>query len=482
MKYRRMKNRSITKMVAYIISGLLLVVGLGTVGVLMFSSSQDEAVSSNSTTSSTVAVIAEPDSSPEVSSAAISVSTEVVASSSSKTDSSQPQESSSDGVSTSESEEQLPAPVTVTNSSEYRAVWISYLELEGVDMSTQQSFTSAMVTMLDNCVNTGINTVIFHVRPFGDALYNSDIFPTSHLVTGTQGATLPYDPLQVMIDLTHERGMRIEAWVNPYRVQLSSSKPASLSSGNPAVKYMNNTATKDYAVSFNGGIYYNPAYPEVQDLIVSGVVEIINRYDVDGIQFDDYFYPTTDATFDSIAYSKLGAGKDLAAWRRENVNSLVKKVYASVKAADPSVVFGISPQGNNDNNYNTQYSDVNLWLSTPGYVDYIMPQLYWGFDYLTASGRTDYQFVGLTNQWASYPRAPSVSLYIGLGAYRIGIGDGGANDQSEWSTGGNIARQVEALRNISGVSGFALYRYDSLFRSSEALATQEVANLKAVLN
>ncbi len=488
MKYRKIKNKSLTRMIIYSAIGLVLALGLGVIGIISLSPSDELVSSSDSINSSTVAVVASPDSAPSISdtSSDITVSSAVSSSgSNSLTDNTtntnnntqQDDQHATPSVDTGVSE-----TVHSDHSDEYRAVWISYLELEGIDMSNEQSFTSAMTTILDNCVSTGINTVIFHVRPFGDALYSSTIFPSSHLVTGTQGAAMPYDPLQVAINLCRAKGIRIEAWVNPYRVQLNSNKPAALSSTNKAVIYSNNSTTADYVVKSGDGLYYNPAYPEVQDLIVSGVVEIVKNYDIDGIQFDDYFYPTTDASFDAGAYAKLGGGKDLDVWRRENVNTLVSKVYSAIKAVDPSMVFGISPQGNNANNYDFQYSDVKLWLSTPGYVDYIMPQLYWGFNYLTASGRTDYQFVNLTNEWASYPRVASVALYIGLGAYRVGTGDGGANDQSEWSSGNNLAKQVEALRDVSGVSGFALYRYDNLFKNSDPLAPQEVANLKNILN
>ncbi len=430
--------------------------------------------------STSIEVIAHPESSVSVSdSSSGEDSSESSSSSSTESQSSSEEQVVSDSLTDQVNSNSV---VSVSNSDEYRAVWISYLELEGMDLSSAQSFTNEMTAILDNSLSIGLNTVIFHVRPFGDALYNSSIFPSSHLVAGTQGSPLPYDPLAIAIELCHARGMNIEAWINPYRVQLNTSKPASLASTNPAVQYLNSSDKGDYVVESNGGYYYNPAYTEVQDLIVSGVVEIIQNYDVDGIQFDDYFYPTTDASFDSAAYSKLGNGTDLAVWRRENVNSLVRKVYDAVKATDPSVIFGISPQGNNDNNYNSQYSDVNLWLATPGYVDYIMPQLYWGFDYLTASGREDYQFVRLSNVWASYQRAPSVSLYIGLGAFRIGAGDGGANDQAEWSSGDNIAKQIEALRQINGISGFALYRYDNLFNSTQPTVSQEVNAIRNTLS
>ena len=367
-------------------------------------------------------------------------------------------------------------PVQNVSPDMYSAMWISYLEFQSVDFSSKSAFKSQMTQMFANCRDMGLNTVIVQVRPFGDALYDSDIFPSSHLITGTQGDKLPFDPLGVMVDIAHSMNLRIEAWVNPYRVRLSSKMPSNISADNPA----NN---QELVFNAEGGIYYNPALTEVQDMVVAGIAEIVENYDVDGIHLDDYFYPSTDMTLDEDDYASSGTNLSQADWRRENVNTLVKKIYKKVKSIDSSVTFGISPQGNNDNNYSVQYSDVKLWLSTEGYVDYIMPQLYWGFGYLTKSGRTDYQFVNLSEEWASYPRHSSVKLYIGLGAYRIGDGDGGANDQSEWSSGNNLMKMVNAVNANPKISGFGLYRYDNLFKNSKYsdLARSEVEHLAEVL-
>ena len=188
-------------------------------------------------------------------------------------------------------------------------------------------------------------------------------------------------------------------------------------------------------------------------------------------------------SLDEKDYSASGSKLSQADWRRENVNTLVKKIYKKIKSIDPSVTFGISPQGNNDNNYNVQYSDVCLWMKEAGYVDYIMPQLYWGFGYLTKSGSEDYQFVKLSNKWAAYPRHSSVKLYIGMGAYRIGDGDGGTNDQREWSGGNNLMRMINAVGTNGNISGFGLYRYDNLFRNSKypSLAQSEVEHITELL-
>ncbi|MEG3074392.1 MAG: family 10 glycosylhydrolase, partial [Ruthenibacterium sp.] len=198
-----------------------------------------------------------------------------------------------------------------------------------------------------------------------------------------------------------------------------------------------------------------------------------------GIQFDDYFYPTKDAAFDMDSYLKLANGQELSAWRRENVNTLVRTVYAAIKAAKPTVQFGISPQGNNDQNYNAQYSDVALWLSTPGYVDYIMPQIYWGYGYTQQNGSNRFAFENVTKEWAALPRDASVSLAIGLGAYRIGVGDNGKNDQSEWASGHNLADMLDTLSRMPDIEGFAIYRYEHLFANAE-FGDLSMAERKAV--
>lgn len=367
-------------------------------------------------------------------------------------------------------------PISAASSDQLRAMWISYLEFQSVDFGSRNAFVNQMTKMFADCADMGLNTVIVQVRPFGDALYNSSVYPTSHLISGTQGDSLAFDPLEEMVNIAHSKGLRIEAWVNPYRVKLHGRLPAVLAANNPA---------NDSSLVFNvdGGVYYNPCLAQVQDMVVDGIAEIVENYDVDGIHLDDYFYPSTDMSLDADYYAASGSSLSQADWRRENVNTLVRKIYAKVKSIDSSVTFGISPQGNNDNNYNVQYSDVCLWMANEGYVDYVMPQLYWGFGYLTASGRDTYQFVNLSDSWAAYPRHSSVKLHIGLGAYRIGAGDGGANDQSEWASGYNLMRQINALNANSGISGFALYRYDNLFKNSEytSLAQSEVAHIRELL-
>ena len=231
----------------------------------------------------------------------------------------------------------------------------------------------------------------------------------------------------------------------------------------------------------DGGLWYDPAIPEVRQLIVDGVTELCKNYEIDGVQFDDYFYPTTDPSFDADAYAKYGEGKPLDEWRRSNVNQLVRAVHDAVKAANPKLTFGISPQGNADNNYGQQYSDVGLWMREPGFVDYVCPQIYWGFDYRTSGGSDKFAFDVCTESWLDQPRDASVALYVGLGAYRIGEGDGSSQESGEWQSGINLAKMVKFLRE-AGADGYAVYRYDNLFRGPSQLMDAERAALTQANN
>ena len=375
-------------------------------------------------------------------------------------------------------EDQLPVQNPALPAGEWRAVWVSYLEWAAMDFSSAEAFRAGCAEMLDNCAGLGLNTVLAQVRPFGDALYKSQLFPWSHLCTGTQGQDPGFDPLDVLLQEAHSRGLSVEAWVNPYRLRSSAAMPPNLAENNLASTH------PEWVCAVGEGLYLNPAEPAAADYVVQGVAELAQNYAVDGIHFDDYFYPTTEESIDAAQFAASGAA-DLAAWRRENVSALVRKVYRTVKAADPTLRFGISPQGNPDNDLNGQYSDVTGWLASGGEeqaVDYLCPQVYWGYGYTLQSGSTRFAFENIVPAWLAYPRAEGVALYFGLGAYRVGVGDGGANADSVsgWSTGSALARQVEDLRR-QNAGGWALYRYGSLFGAgAPALAAAECEALRAL--
>lgn len=391
-------------------------------------------------------------------------------------------------VGTSVSQEEDPA-LQLNLPGEMRAMWISFLEWGKYDISSEAAMRQVAGQMFDNCAAMGLNTVIVHVRAFSDALYPSQYFPWSHLITGTQGQDPGYDPLAVLVEEAHNRGLRIEAFINPFRVQLATAVP--MDSANPAVQNPSWVRTIEDGPQ-KGSQWYDPGIPEVRQLVVDGVWELAQNYDLDGIQFDDYFYQNNPESFDAETYAAYGAGLSLADWRRQNVNTLVSEVYAAIKSAAPTMAFGISPAGNNDNNYDQYYADIKLWMSQPGYVDYIMPQLYWGFGYQQQNGSDRFAFANIAAEWAAYPRDESVRLYAGLAAYNIGElqadgtrkdfgGNGAAEDQSEWESGHEMADQVAHLRGVQGFSGFALFRYDFLYQPNDQLSAQEVSSLTQLL-
>ena len=377
--------------------------------------------------------------------------------------------------------EPAPSPQAAPNpalpSGEWRAVWVSYLEFAEMDFSSESAFRADAAALMDNCLSLGLNTVIAQVRPFGDALYRSSLFPWSHLCTGVQGQDPGFDPLDVLLQEAHTRGISVEAWVNPYRLRSSAAMPPNLADSNLANTH------PEWVCTVDEGLYLNPAEPAAADYVVQGVAELVQNYAVDGIHFDDYFYPTTDESIDAAQFAASGAG-NLAAWRRENVTALVRAVHDTVKAADPTLRFGISPQGNPDNDENQQYSDVTGWLASGGgdaVVDYLCPQVYWGQGFALHNGSTRFAFENIVPAWLAYPRAADVALYFGLGAYRVGVGDGGSNENSlsGWSTGRALADQVAFLRE-QGAGGWALYRYGSLFGPEQtSLAAAECAALTA---
>lgn len=364
-----------------------------------------------------------------------------------------------------------PAPTATaepTAAAPYRAVWVSYLEWQQVDFSTPETFSGDIAVILDNIRNLGATVVLAQVRPFGDALYPSSYYPFSHLCTGQQGRDPGYDPLALLVQAAHDRGLALEAWVNPYRIQAGLT-PA-LCDASPAKLH------PDWVKYTDTGAYLDPANTAVRQYIADAVGELCANYDVDGIHFDDYFYPTTDPAFDAADYAASGTALAQDDWRRENVNALVELCHATARRY--GVRFGVAPVGDPEQNYALQYSDAARWLRQ-GTVDYLMPQLYWGQEYVK-DGDTSHSLARLAGAWAALPRAAGVRLYAGLGAYRIGAGDG-SDAGSEWVSGRALADQLNLLDRL-GVQGAGLYRYASLFDASDyaGLAAAEVDAVRQV--
>ena len=360
---------------------------------------------------------------------------------------------------------------TPESDEEMRGVWVSYMELsmENESSKTQKAFEDKFTEIAQKCRESGFNTLIVQVRPFCDALYKSSYFPWSHILTGTQGENPQYDALQIMCDICKENNLKIHAWINPYRVS-SNETPKKLSDNNP---YIKNT---EIGIKTDNGIFLDPSNETAQQLISDGVKEIAENYDVDGIQFDDYFYPTKNESFDKKQYEayieKYGKENSMSLdnWRMQNVNTLICKVYRTIKSVDSSVEFGISPQGNIGNN-DGLYADVKSWCTCKGFADYICPQIYFSLE------NPALHFEACLNSWTSLDFDENVKLYVGLGGYKAGNGE---YDEETWLLSDRIlADEYDILRNNKSVRGFMLYSYNSL---EDDTAKKEINNLINALN
>lgn len=360
---------------------------------------------------------------------------------------------------------------TPESDEEMRGVWVSYMELsmENESSKTQKAFENKFTEIAQKCRESGFNTLIVQVRPFCDALYKSSYFPWSHILTGTQGENPQYDALQIMCDICKENSLKIHAWINPYRVS-SNETPKKLSDNNPYIK------NSEIGIKTDNGIFLDPSNETAQQLISDGVKEIAENYDVDGIQFDDYFYPTEDESFDKKQYEayieKYGKENSMSLdnWRMQNVNTLICKVYRTIKSVDSSVEFGMSPQGNIGNN-DGLYADVKSWCTCKGFADYICPQIYFSLENPALT------FEDCLNSWTSLDFDENVKLYVGLGGYKAGNGE---YDEETWLLSDSIlADEYDILRNNKSVRGFMLYSYNCL---EDDTAKKEINNLINALN
>lgn len=341
-----------------------------------------------------------------------------------------------------------------------KAVWLTYYELSGfIKDKTEDEFKKSITTAFKELKSNKFNRVTVQVRPYADAFYNSSYFPTSAYCTGVQGEKLSYDPLAIMVEIAHKYDLFIEAWINPYRVSTSNDFN-NLSDDNSAVKWKDT----DNLIVCDSGIYFNPASEEVNTLIVNGVKEIVSNYEVDGICFDDYFYPSTDVSIDKTSYqdyTKNGGELSLDDFRRNNVNEMVKQVYSAVKSINSSVTFGISPASDVEHNYSSLYADVELWATNQGYVDYLCPQIYFGFLNETQP------FMKTVKNWVDFS---DCELYVALPLYKSGQEDEFAGDSGvkEFVDNNNIiSRQVTYLSKIDEVGGFYIFSYSSLKDNDE---------------
>ena len=277
---------------------------------------------------------------------------------------------------------------------EFRGAWIQCVNGQFQGMGTQQ-MQQTLPYQLAELQKTGVNAIIFQVRPECDALYQSNIEPWSRFLTGQQGrAPQPWwDPLQWMVEQCHRRGMELHAWINPYRAKTKGT--TALSTTHIAITH------PERCFSYDDLLILNPGIAENRDYICAVAKDIVSRYDVDGIHMDDYFYPypVTGAEFpDTVSYNQYGIGWDKNDWRRNNVDLLIEQLHGTIQELKPWVRFGISPFGiwrnkasdtdgsetNGLQCYDALYADCLKWTAQ-GWVDYMVPQLYWELEHKAAS-------------------------------------------------------------------------------------------------
>ena len=354
---------------------------------------------------------------------------------------------------------------TPSASGEMRGVWVSSvynLDYPSSPTTDSDKLKAEADEILDNCVKWGLNAVFLQVRPSGDALYKSDLFPWSKYLTGSVG-TAPqdgFDPLEYWVEAAHKRGLELHAWINPYRITRSKDTEwNSLPSTHPA------KMNPDWVVKYSDGNYYfNPGIPEVRDLVTRGAVEIVQNYDVDGLHMDDYFYPGTDFN-DAATYQKYGSSfSNIADFRRDSVNQLVAQLDTAVHNIDPDIQFGISPSGiwankstdprgsnsSGSEHYVSSYADSLYWIEN-GLVDYIIPQIYWEIGHKLAD------FATLADWWNDAVAGSDVHLYIGMGAYRCAD-----NPTGVWTTTDPLFDSLAYLENKDNVGGCVFFRYGSI--------------------
>ncbi len=359
-------------------------------------------------------------------------------------------------------------PMEAEDIDEVRAAWVC--SIGNMDFPSRMGLSvSALKTEIDTIIETcrryELNTLFFQVRPNGDALYKSSIFPWSVYLTGTQGKAPAdgFDPLAYFIKKAHRAKIQLHAWINPYRIGSGTRVWEGLSRDNPAVLH------KDYTITSDTGVYYDPGHPDARQLILDGVLEIVRNYEIDGIHFDDYFYPYDLSGFDdSATYTAYGKGLSLEDFRRQSVNTLVESCYKEIKSIKKDVQFGISPFGiwankwvdpagsdtRGMSSYAAIFSDSKKWVEE-GWLDYVCPQIYWTDQHEAAP------FDVLVDWWDDLCTRHGMPLYIGMALYKVGEGEPGFEE------GIVMGEQLLYASQKRSYAGHSFFRFGLLSQNPE---------------
>jgi len=339
---------------------------------------------------------------------------------------------------------------------EFRGVWVA--TVDNIDWPSRGNFNAdsqkaEFIKLADMHQRNGLNALVVQVRPVTDAFYPSQYEPWSEFLTGTQGQPpVPYyDPLDFMIAETHKRGMEFHAWMNPYRAVFNIGRSSIAA----------NHITKihpEWFLTYGDKKYFDPGIKEVQQYVTNVVKDVVSRYAIDAIHFDDYFYPykIPGKEFpDYASFNKYGNGMSKDNWRRSNTDSIISMLSVAIKKENPKCQFGISPFGvwrNIDKdpegktngaqtNYDDLYADILLWLKK-GWIDYVAPQLYWEFGHKVAP------YEVLLDWWGKHTYGKN--CYIGLGIYRAG-------SNTAWKDLTQIPRMIDALRTTPNIQGMIFF-------------------------
>ena len=357
-----------------------------------------------------------------------------------------------------------------TKEEELRCIFISYIELKEYLSRDYTKSKENIKTIVENIHNNKLNTIILQVRSNSDSIYKSSIFPTSMNLNVEEGEEY-FDVLDYFIEVSSKYNIKIICWINPYRVR-TTIDTSTISINNPAYKYLNT----DY-LYINNGIFYNPSKQEIEDLIVNGVEEIIDNYKVYGILFDDYFYPSPDIDYlDYTKYIEENGYIDSKIYHLNIINKMISRVHKICK--DKNILFGVSPDGNINNNYESIYADIYKWLESSEYVDFIMPQIYYGFY------NEKMPFYKVVNEWNNEIKNKDIDLIVALALYKSGNVDKYAlSGSEEWINNSDIIkREIILSRNMSNYKGFSIFRYDNLIDMNNDNVKKEVFNLHQILN
>ncbi|UNO39100.1 family 10 glycosylhydrolase [Streptomyces sp. MST-110588] len=344
---------------------------------------------------------------------------------------------------------------------EFRGMWLATVanrdwpSKAGLPSGRQRS---ELIAFLDKAVADRLNTVVFQVRPTADALWPSPYEPWSQYLTGTQGKDPGWDPLGFAVREAHRRGLELHAWFNPYRIA-NHTDPSKLVPSHPARKH------PQWVVPYGGKLYYNPGLPEVRHFVQDAILDAVERYAVDGVHFDDYFYPYPVAgqTFDDdAAYRAHGGGfPDRAAWRRDNIDRLVRETAYRVHRTRPKARFGVSPfaiwrnratdPAGSDTRagvqtYDDLYADTRKWVREQ-WIDYIVPQVYWHIGFAAAD------YAKLVPWWADVVNGTRVHLCIGEALYKAGA----AGQPPQWQDRAELSRHLTFARRYPQVHGHIFF-------------------------